>query len=350
MIAVPLSLQELSPASARFCLKIKKSLEKFFTPGKKHHLLIALSGGADSTALAVVMRILAKRMGFSLNAIHINHQLRAAARQDEEFVLDLCAKLNIPCAFFKFNAKKFAENKGCGLEEAGHIARLNLIDSYSDEIGAERVLLAHHASDLAEDIIMRILRGSAWPALGGMRMKAAKIFRPFLYVSAAELRSFLTRENISWREDETNKSDKFLRNRVRHDIIPLLLRENPEFWQKVQELNLFSEIDRDYWEQKLKNFFADVKVTFQPDQICVVLDKKEIRSQNKAFRLRIYSHAVKMLVETGKVSGQARASTLFLLDEALMAGRSPKIFQLPGNIEIILNNGEMRFRFLACRQ
>lgn len=340
---LPDRLDSLAPKSAKFCLHIEKIFLKFFPTPEDMLFLASLSGGADSIALTLITNIIAKRLGFRLVAVHINHCLRLASAADAEFVHEFCALLAVPLQSLKINVAEEAANRHCGLEEAGREARYNLLIAQAKKLGAKKILLGHHAQDLAEDIIMRLVRGAGWPALGGMEQMRGLFFRPFLHVEAQTLRDFLLREQIPWREDESNQSDSFLRNRIRHHVIPLLKKENPSLERAASQTNKLASIDRTFWNELLDGF--PMAEELSKDRPAILLDNQLLNNLQPALRLRIYLKAMQRLRERQPVArkSQARMETLLKLDGAFQENRKNLVFQLPGSITATLLTRGIRF-------
>lgn len=341
---LPASLMDLAPESARLCLDTQKILANLAGGLEGRHFLVSLSGGSDSTCLAVVLRLLARRHNFYLSALHFDHNCRIDSGTDAEFVSSLCAGMNLKLETVRFDMAKFARSRKCGLEEAGHIARRNYCLNFARKNGIDCIMLAHHADDLLEDILLRLLRGTAWPGLGGMRQKNGLFLRPFLFFPKSILRDFLAREHIPWREDASNASMDFRRNRLRHSIVPLLKKENPGIARSVRNLNLFAEVDRDYWTLLLDGFFKSASIDERDGHICLRLEKTSLLKEARAFRLRIYASAIARLLKAGGIAGQGRGETLISLDDALVRRVSGKTYQLPGGMEIEITRTHLLFR------
>lgn len=188
---------------------------------------VGCSGGADSTFLLVLLCELRSENAFgfpySVSACHVNHHLRGDESDgDERFVRDLCVRLGIPLFCYQEDIRARAEKTGTGLEEAGRDARLEAFEDCLRNRGATKIALAHHADDQAETVLYHLARGSALTGLGGMRPVSGPVIRPFLAVTREEIRDGLTARGIPWRTDSSNDSDRFARNRLRHDLIPRL--------------------------------------------------------------------------------------------------------------------------------
>jgi tRNA(Ile)-lysidine synthase len=199
---------------------------ELFKPGDT--LIIGLSGGADSTAL---LDLLANLHSFPLQlvAAHLNHCLRGTESDgDEEFCRHLAEHYAIPFETRRVDAKALAKENSCNLEDAGRRARIGFFDELSLRWKAQAVVLAHHADDQAETFLMRLLRGSGMSGLSCMAHSNNRGYlRPLLGISRAEIEQYLAERGLSWREDSSNQDQSFLRNRIRHELLPLLEQYNP---------------------------------------------------------------------------------------------------------------------------
>ncbi len=200
--------------------------ENLFKPGDT--LVVALSGGADSTAL---LDLLSRLPGYNLRLVvaHLNHRLRGAeSYADEEFCRGLAARYAVPFEVRRIDVKDLASTDRLNLEDAGRRARIAFFDEIRSAYGATAVVLAHHADDQAETVLMRLLRGSGMTGLSGMAYRNARGYvRPLLEISRLEIEAYLRGQGIVWREDASNSDTVYLRNRVRHELLPLLETYNP---------------------------------------------------------------------------------------------------------------------------
>ena len=333
----------LSRASVRLCLDIENIARKFRVAPDKN-LLICLSGGSDSVALTALFSLLAPRRNLKLSALHINHNLRAEAEDDAKFARDLCSSLHIPYYEESVPVADIAKSSGKGLEETGRAARYQAANHLADNIGADYILLGHQLDDLCEDLVLRLLRGSGWPALAGMRRREGRFFRPFLHVKSDVLRRFLREMNIPWRHDASNDDLSFLRNRVRHQIVPALAAENPSFTESARRLHIAANLDDEFWREYLESSLQSALREMKRDSsYCLIELKKEtLSSLHPAARLRLYRLIVKELIRVIP-GGQTRADALYQLDSALREGKSERLFQSPGNSGALLRKGSIYF-------
>lgn len=354
------TLRGLSPASARLCLAVERFCLRRLALPRGARLVLALSGGADSTALAVILALLRPRLDLKLFALSVDHGLRPQAAEDAAYAQRLCHALEIVCTLRQADVAGLAQRQGLGLEEAGRRLRYALLEEERRAVGADFSALGHHSRDLSEDVLLRLTRGAGWPALGGMpaRDDARRILRPLLFTCPEDLKVLLQECGVSWQEDASNQSPRFKRNRLRQEVLPLLRKENPSLERTFSDLWQLAQCDRDYWEKTLDAALAarPWRTEMLEGARSLTLPKALLAGLHPAARLRLYLRAVRLLVspagghhaedeicapEHGK--GQARARTLLALDAALRQGRGNTRFQLPGGLEARLRNGEISF-------
>ncbi|MDR2604826.1 MAG: tRNA lysidine(34) synthetase TilS [Desulfovibrio sp.] len=299
---LPADLRDLPAREAHFCLTILRFMENDLglrLRGKR--LLVAFSGGADSTALLLALHCLRRKAGFTLLAAHLDHMLRPSSAAEAEYCRRFCARAGIACHVGRRNVRggevggasdRAAGNGGFdGLEEKARAVRYAFLADAAAESGADLVALGHNNNDLAEDVLMRLIRGAGWPGLAGMGALVAlhdfgkqagecttplsastresavttaeagrpglagmgafdagrSLLRPLLYTPRADIEVFLKSAGIAWLSDESNADRRFFRNRVRMDILPLLTAENPAFLRAVRALHIQGEADREHF-------------------------------------------------------------------------------------------------------
>ena len=191
--------------------------------------LIGVSGGMDSTALFHILCALKGRLGFELAAAHFNHGIRAEAGGDERFVQELCEKLGVPLHTGRSDVPALALKTGVSMEVAAREARHAYFREIMREHGFDRLALAHHRDDQAETVLLRLVRGAGTAGLGAMSpVEGNGIVRPLLCVGREDIRGYCEENGILWREDATNADRSIPRNKVRHEVMPLLETLNPQ--------------------------------------------------------------------------------------------------------------------------
>lgn len=232
-------------------VETEKRIEAFI---KKHGMIekgdvvvTGVSGGADSVCLLFVLCALRKKLGFQVLVCHVNHGLRgAAADRDEEYVRKLCGKLKVPCRIFHKNVELIARKWKQSPEEAGRTARREAFETVCKENGGTKIATAHHRNDNAETVLLNLARGTGLKGLCGIRPVRGKWIRPLLPLSRQQIEEYLDRKKISWQEDATNGEDDYTRNRIRHNVIPVL--EEQINSRSVQHIDELSRQAQEIWE------------------------------------------------------------------------------------------------------
>lgn len=191
------------------------------------HLLVAVSGGADSVAMLYALHDWARRHPSRLTVAHLHHGIRGrAANADRDAVRQISRLLNLPFISEKADVPALAKRTGQSIEMAAREARYEFFRRAVRKVGAYAVATAHTADDAAETVLLRLLRGAGLQGLGGIvpvaNLAGLRVVRPLLEVTRAEVEEFLRAHAISWREDATNRDTSILRNRVRYELLPLL--------------------------------------------------------------------------------------------------------------------------------
>lgn len=187
-------------------------------------ILVAVSGGADSVALLLILQ----KLGYEIRVAHCNFHLRGAeSNRDAEFVERLSERLHVPCEVKDFNTELYARAHGLSIEMAARKLRYEWFEACRKEWQYTHIAVAHHREDNAETILLNLLRGTGIKGLCGIRPRNGHIIRPLLCLSREEIESFLQQQNQDYVTDSTNLKDDFLRNRIRHQVIPLLQDINP---------------------------------------------------------------------------------------------------------------------------
>src|SRR5262245_58269394 len=191
-------------------------------PGQR--VLVALSGGADSVALLLVLRDLERQGELVVaGAAHLNHQLRGAeADADEAFCLHLTGRLGVPFVAERADVAALARAQRRSIEDAARGARYAFFERAAASLSADAIAVAHTIEDQAETFLLRLLRGAGSRGLGAIRPKAGRVIRPLLEIERAALRAYLAEAGQAFCEDATNRDVSIPRNRVRHEVIPYL--------------------------------------------------------------------------------------------------------------------------------
>jgi len=227
--------------------KLMETINEYGLLDKGDKILIGVSGGPDSVCLLLQLASLKRKWGLSLHIGHMDHMLRSGSGKDASFVEELGEKLKIPVTIKPVNLKSL-HTKG-SLEELAREARQDFLINLARQIKANKIALGHNLDDQAETVLMRILRGTGLSGLAGISVKrnirGAIFIRPLLETRRSEIESFLKRRKIKARTDPTNIEDVFMRNRIRHELLPLLSKK---YNKNITEVlaNLAESVSYDY--------------------------------------------------------------------------------------------------------
>jgi tRNA(Ile)-lysidine synthase len=214
-------------------------------------VLVAVSGGPDSTALLVALTKLAPRLGISLAAATVDHGLRAAAAAEAEAVRRRCQQLGVPCELLKVDVGR-ARRRHMSVQEAAREARLAVLDRTAAHLGCTKIALGHHADDQAETVLFRVLRGTGLAGLAGIPYRRGAFIRPLLDVRRAQILSFLAKRKLDYSVDPSNLDRHYARARLRQDVLPVLERENPRVVEALVALaRAARERGARSWQQQL---------------------------------------------------------------------------------------------------
>lgn len=197
-------------------------------------VLCAVSGGADSMCLLHWLKERREEYGFSLLAAHYEHGLRGdESLRDAAFTREQCEMLGIRIVVGKGDVAAFAEAQKLGIEDAARTLRYRFLEETADRLACDRIATAHNLNDNAETVLMNLCRGAGTRGLAGIPPVRGRIVRPLLWTSREEIETYLDVHRIPHIEDSSNRSDDYTRNRIRHQIIPLLMEENPSFLSAI---------------------------------------------------------------------------------------------------------------------
>lgn len=219
-----------------------------FLKGKK--LLIAISGGIDSIVLTHIF----KTLKFDISMAHCNFMLRGKeSNKDEQFVRELGEKLMVPTYVIQFNTNQYAEEKGISTQMAARDLRYNFFQEICTKHNIDYILTAHQKDDVIETVLINLTRGTGLDGLTGIPEINENIVRPLLHFSRNEILVYATRNKLLWREDSSNSSIKYVRNKIRHKVVPFLKELNPSlletFNNTLENLRGSQQIIEDRIEQ-----------------------------------------------------------------------------------------------------
>jgi tRNA(Ile)-lysidine synthase len=309
--------------------EVERAAERLELRG--HTVLVAASGGLDSTVLADAM----VRVGaFEIAIGHVNHGLRGAESEgDEHAVAELAARLGVPFAAERVDPHALREGTSSRdrptLQEAARALRYAALERIAQQLGAGRIATAHHADDQAETVLLRLFRGTGPDGLGGIpeRSPDGRIVRPLLRLSRADLERYAAARVLTWREDSSNAETDYARNRLRA-ALPALARDfNPRLLRAIADLAEAQRRDTEWiraWVQR------EADARFIAEGAWLRIDAKDWRALPEALTRRLAREA---LVRAGAARHVERVH-LERVSRFLAEGSAGRCIELPGNLEL----------------
>lgn len=236
--------------------KVIKTIEKHGLIKAGDRVLLALSGGSDSISLLYILNEIKDKFKFELFACHLNHSIRDEADGDERFVREICAKLGVECFVKKADVKAIAKAEKISEELAGRNERYAFFEEIMKKHDIDLVATAHNKNDVAETVLMHMMRGCGIDGMSGIPYKRDRIIRPLLDADKEEIEAFCRENNYKFVVDKTNMETLYTRNRIRHDLIPLIKREfNPNFIDTIAKNSAILTEDAEFLNGYAKRIY-----------------------------------------------------------------------------------------------
>lgn len=234
-------------------------------------VLVAVSGGQDSCALLHALAALREEFCLRLHAAHLHHGFRGAeADADAAFVRDFAASLGVPCTIERQDVPDMARRLHLSAQQAARRARHRFLERVAGEVGAERIALGHTRDDRVETILLNILRGTGLEGLRGLLPVSGRRVRPLLSVPRTETQAYCRQHGIAYREDPSNRSLRYRRNRVRAELLPLLESYyNPKVRDSLLRLAHLAAEEVVYLEQEARAAYARARLREAPEQVAL---------------------------------------------------------------------------------
>lgn len=244
---------------------------------KGDHVLVGVSGGADSLCLLHILKQLQAQLHLHLAVAHLNHQLRGVASDgDEAFVKSLASRWDVPIYIEQQPIADIAKTDNLSLETAARQVRYHFFEKVAQTIGANKVAVGHHGDDQAETVLMHVLRGCGLNGLRGMvplanlpterntLTHAVQLIRPLLETSRSDIEQYGLSHGLSPRYDESNQETQFLRNRLRHELLPYLEQYNPNVKQLLRQTAKIVAADVALLDEQLDRVWSQLHALGNP--------------------------------------------------------------------------------------
>jgi len=313
-----------------FIRKVQKTILRFALLAGGERVLIAVSGGPDSMALLHALEGIRHEWGLSLIVAYLDHGLRPEAAEEKAFVRKAAADLGLPFVAGKRDVRALKKERRLPLQEAAREARYSFLVEIARDSKADRIALGHTANDQAELVFMRILRGSGTRGLAGIPPKRNEVFiRPLITIWRKDIETFLRGKNIPFREDPSNRSLYFLRNRIRQKLLPELEKYNPRIRQTLVQMADHFRLEEEYWQTLVQEKLPSVVRSRSRGSLS--LDIPAVAACPIPIRLRLFRQAMEEVL--GHLRGLGFAH--FWSIENLWQNPEPnKRIRLPHGIQV----------------
>lgn len=261
-----------------------KNLKNFDIDSSR--ILLAISGGKDSMVMLDLFNCFKDELKLNLVVCHFNHSLRENADNDEKFVKSQCKKYGLKFYSKKEDVLLFSNENKLSTEEGARFLRYKFFDEIKRTENLDYIATAHNKNDLAETVIMRILRGTGINGLIGIQSERGDLIRPILDFSRDEIERYIEENKIPFVEDETNFEDMYLRNKIRLNLFPMLKNEyNPKI---IDALSRLSNIAFDYSSISREYIASKEGILWEFSEGKILVDVKKLKLQSKSFRNIMY--------------------------------------------------------------
>ncbi len=265
--------------------KILNTINRYNMLAPGDRVLVGLSGGADSVTLLTVLHRLKPILGIEVGAVHVNHNLRGKeSDRDEEFAGSICKKLGIDIVVSGYDVLKRAKETGESVELAGRRVRKEAFKEALKTQRAQLIALGHNLDDNAETVLMRMCRGTALNGLCGIQPKTDRIIRPLIETSRREIEEYCRENGISFKTDSSNLSTLYTRNKIRHNLVPLIKKEfNPNINETLKRMTEVLTAENSFLEEEAEKVYGET-ATLTGGKTYIDIDK--LTSFHKAVQRR----------------------------------------------------------------
>lgn len=314
--------------------RVRQTIQEYHLLETGDKVVVGVSGGPDSLALLHSLMILQGDFGYTLQVAHLNHGLRPEAAADAEYVRDLAAAWGLPVTVARRDVLAYRQEHRLSIEAAAREVRYNFFQEVAAAVGATRIAVGHQAEDQAETVLLNLLRGSGLSGLKAMLPRRGRLIRPLLFVNRAEIEAYCRDNGLRPRRDYTNEDPVYRRNKIRHQLLPLLAREyNPAI---VAALGRTAQI-----LQEDENLLADLAHRALEGIIkkrgggALVLDRRGWQELAPALQRRVLRLAAAIL---------GRRVSFNQVEQARAVAREGGALTWPGRLSIVVRGAEMRLQ------
>ncbi len=311
-------------------------------PAFGESVVVGVSAGSDSMALLRIFAALAPGLSLRILAVYVNHGLRPAETPAElRHVFSVAGELGMEAKSVAVNTAAYAEENKYSREQAARELRYRALEKQRSAYGAEWIAVAHTADDQAEEVLLRLLRGSSRKALSGMRFRQGRLLRPLLHLGKSELQRYCRERGLSWCHDSSNDDLSFLRNRIRHNLLPQLEKEyDPGLRNALRKTaenlawdeELLEELTQRMWQVLVPEPLAPLRMP-------LTIERKVFLSYHTALQRRFVERLL------WAVGNTARYAAILKVVEAFTCGRTGSELHLNRGLRVQVGREEITFAY-----
>jgi tRNA(Ile)-lysidine synthase len=316
--------------------KVLRTIEAHSMIAAGDLVLVALSGGPDSTALLYALAQLRSRLRFRLRAAHVHHGIRGAeADADEREAAAFARKLGIPFHRHRADIPSYAKTQGLSLEAAARDVRYQWLESTANRFRANRIATGHTSDDQAETVLLNLLRGAGPRGLAGIPLVRGRVIRPLLDITRRDVEAYCGANQLSYRHDTSNEDTAFMRNRLRHDIMPALQEIQPAVVANLARTAEIMRAEDEFMSEQAGNALRGV-ASQRPGEVGILLSL--FAALQPALQRRVLRAAI------AKVKGDEMDIPLERVDALVrvaITGETGSVVELPGGLRGERTYGEL---------
>lgn len=297
---------------------------------KKQKILVACSGGADSMCLLTLMQMLATEWDLEIVVCHVNHNLREQeAERDAEFVRAHCQKYDLKFELFSLPVREFAKCQRLSIEQAARQLRYKALRATKEKLGCQAIATAHNKNDQAETFLLNMLRGAGINGLKGMLPQKNELIRPLLTVERAAIEAFCLEHQLAYVTDSSNESREYLRNRIRHELLPILQEYNPNITNSLTANMQNIAQDATYLNELAKQAAASILSwdfdVHAPGYTVVSLAADQLQKLHVTIALRVLMLAIERSCGSTQGINQTHLQQLYQLSHSNTGSKQLKL-------------------------
>ena len=319
-----------------FLKKVKSAIIELIAPEDK--VLVAVSGGADSLALLYLLQQFSKELGYELFVAHLNHLTRGGeSDEDARFVKKEADKLSLPVFVENINVATEKSILKSSFQESARILRYRFLEKTLMAVKGNKIALGHTADDCVETVLMNLLRGTGLRGLAGIPESRGHVVRPLLHFTRSELEQFLNDRNLDYRTDSSNNEKKYLRNKIRHEVIPFLRTFNKDISENLLSLAEIARGEEQWMTEKTRELYSQLVKT---ESGGLRFEVTEFEEQPQAMKRRLIREAFYRL------TGSLREITALHVRQVLDLFARARVgsgLKLPGNVRVACGYGTVSF-------